>query len=82
MDFEAQKKRDARKALINIAMVDGFLVVAVVAVYLYTNNLVYLIGGLVGTALISGPMILRWYNEYASVLKASQSNGDRPGEDV
>jgi hypothetical protein len=36
--------------------------------------LTHLIGGVVGTALIFGPLFLRWFNEHGKALKASPNS--------
>lgn len=66
---EEIRRKDAIKALINIAIIEGFVLAAVVGVYLYTGDIVHLVGGVIGSALIFGPMILRWYNEYGGTLR-------------
>lgn len=70
MSDDARTRREARKGLINIVIIDAIALAGVVAIFLYTNNFFYLIGGLVGAALITGPMVVRWYNEYVSAVKA------------
>lgn len=69
-----QKRQDAIKALINIAIIEGFVLVAVVAVYLYTGEIVHLIGGVIGSTLIFGPMFVRWYNEHGKALQAKPNS--------
>ena len=74
-------KREAVKGLINIALMEGALLIAVVGVYLATSNIAYLVGGVVGTSLIFGPMFLRWSRAHGAALKAkpnsveAQNNG-------
>ena len=79
MDVNAQKKQDAVRALINIAVIEGFVLVAVVGVFLYTQSLTYLIGGVVGSTLIFGPMFLRWTKDHAPALRpsADETGGGR-----
>ncbi|WP_411819807.1 hypothetical protein ABFZ85_13960 [Hyphococcus formosus] len=74
--IEEQKRQEAVKALINIAMLEGVVLLAVIGVYFYTNNFVHLIGGIVGSTLIFGPMFVRWFNEHGKALKA------KPNSDV
>ena len=73
---DEHKKQEAIKALIRIAVLEGVLLVAVVGVYLKTNDLTYLIGGMVGVFLISGPMFVRWFNDHKNALenKADQNS--------
>ena len=75
---EQEKKQAAIKALINIAILEGFVLIAVVAVYFYTGEITYLIGGMIGSALIFGPMFLRWAREHKSALagKPNSAKGD------
>ena len=73
------KRKEAIQGLVNIALLEGVVLIAVVGVFLYTNNVTYLIGGMVGSALIFGPMILRWANEHKQALKG-KPNSDPQGE--
>lgn len=68
MTPEEQDKRERMQALINIAIFEGVLLMAVVGVYLYTNRIFYLISGLIGVMLISTPMILRWIRDHGKDL--------------
>ena len=72
--IEDQKRKGAIKALVNIAMLEGFLLVAIVAVYLSTGNLTYLVGGLVGSTLIFGPMFFRWFKAHGQALKTDSKS--------
>ena len=74
MDFDADKKRDAVKGLINIALFEGVVLIAVVAVYLHTQNIVHLIGGVVGSSLIFAPMIVRWFHNHGAAMKAKPNS--------
>ncbi len=66
---EKANRQGAIRALINLAVLEGFVLMAVVGIYLYTNNLTHLVGGIVGTALIFGPMFFRWWREHGEALK-------------
>ncbi|MEX6632023.1 hypothetical protein [Hyphococcus lacteus] len=72
--IEDQKRKEAVKALMNIAMLEGVVLLGVVGTYLYTNNIVHLIGGIVGSTLIFGPMFVRWFNEHGKALKAKPNS--------
>ena len=74
------KKQEAVNALIKIAAFEGVLLVAVVAIYLATNEMKYLIGGFVGVFLISGPMFFRWFNEHGKTMSASKLNSVEGGD--
>lgn len=77
MDVNAPERKQAIKALINIAIIEGFVLAAVVGVYLYTGNIVHLVGGVVGSALIFGPMFLRWFKEHGQALKTGPASDER-----
>ncbi|GJL95445.1 MAG: hypothetical protein DHS20C05_18500 [Hyphococcus sp.] len=77
--IDDQKRKDAIKALVNIAMLEGFLLVAIVAVYLSTGSLTYLVGGLVGSSLIFGPMFFRWFKAHGAAMKASSAPSNQEG---
>ncbi|MEQ8936119.1 MAG: hypothetical protein RIE56_10055 [Amphiplicatus sp.] len=57
------------RALLNIAILEGMLLFIVVAVYLYTNELTYLVGGIVATSLIFVPVLMRWIRDHAPAMK-------------
>ena len=71
-----QKRQEAIKALVNVAILEGVLLVAVVLVYLQTNNVTYLVGGVLGSTLIFGPMILRWAKAHGEALKSKPNSLD------
>lgn len=73
------KRKEAVKGLINIALMEGAMLIAVVGAYLYTDNLSILIGGVIGTAIIFGPMFFRWFNEYGKTLQAKTGGGGHGG---
>ena len=69
-----QKRKDAVRALINLCLLEGFVLIAVVAVYLYTSNLTYLIGGVIGTMLIFGPMFMRWIKTHGDAIRSEKKS--------
>lgn len=75
MSIDAQKRKDSLKALVNIIALEGVLLFAVVAFYLSTSSLTYLVGGIVATQLIFVPIFIRWVRDHAPALKS------QPGED-
>lgn len=77
MTIDEQRRKDAIRALINICTLETVLILAVVGVYLTTNNWQFLLGGLVGAQLIFIPMLLRWRNEHAAFLKSSAGEGGK-----
>ena len=72
---EDMKKREAVKGLINIALMEGAVMILVVGAYLYTGNLSILIGGIAGAAIIFAPMLLRWVKQNKTVLNAKPDEG-------
>ena len=74
-DMSDQKRKDAFRALINIALLEGAVLMLVVGVYLYTNNIVHLVGGIIGSTLIFAPMFWRWYTEHGSALQSRPNSG-------
>lgn len=68
---DSPRRKEAVRALLNIALLEGMLLFAVVAVYLYTNELTYLVGGIVATSLIFVPILLRWVRDHAPALKGA-----------
>jgi|GEM_PF-1872357 len=74
--LEDQKRKEAIKGLINIAVLEGLVLIAVVGVYLYTNSLVYLIGGVIGSSLIFLPLFLRWAKAHGGAMKAKPNSDE------
>ncbi len=70
------KRKEAIKGLMNIAMIEGLMLMAVVGIYLKTNNTGLLISGLVGTIICFAPVTLRWVREHGEELKANPGEGD------
>ena len=66
--IDDQKRKDAIKGLVNIAILEGVVLVLVVAVFLSTNSLTYLIGGVIGSTLIFAPMIIRWSKAHGAAM--------------
>lgn len=79
MDVDAQKKQEAVRALINIAMIEGFVLVAVVAVWWFTGSLAFLIIGVIGSTAVFAPMFLRWVQAHGGALQATKDGGDGHG---
>ena len=69
-----QRRRDAIKALVNLAAVEGFVIVAVVVVYFYTNNMTHLVGGVVGAVVLFAPLYWRFFREHGAAL-SKRSDG-------
>lgn len=69
------RRKDAVKGLITIALMEGVMLMAVIGAYFYTDDLTILIGGIVGTAIIFGPMFFRWFKEHGAAMKAKPGEG-------
>jgi uncharacterized integral membrane protein len=54
---------EATRELLRIAVFEAALIGCVIAVYLATQNIAYLIGGIVGAQIIVAPMFLRWISD-------------------
>lgn len=68
-DLDAQKRKDAVRALINIALVEGAVLMTVVLIYLNTKNVTHLVSGVAASALIFGPMFFRWFKAHGEAMK-------------
>lgn len=69
--IDSQRRKEAARALLNIAMLEGMLLFAVVSIYLYTKEMTYLVVGVVATSLIFVPILLRWMRDHAPAMKSS-----------
>ncbi len=74
--LDDQKRRDAIKGLINIAILEGFVLVLVIAVYLTTSSVFYLIAGIMGSTLIFAPLMLRWLRAHGDAMTAKPNSDD------
>ena len=72
-------RRAFMQYLVKIAIAEGVLLAIVLVVYLYTKNLTYLIGGVIGAALIFGPMIYRRGKELQEAQKRQRDLGGGNG---
>lgn len=72
--IDDQKRKDAVKALINIVLLEGAVLMLVIGVYLYTNNIAHLVGGVIGSSLIFAPMLLRWVRAHGAAMKAKPNS--------
>ena len=78
--LDQQERKASIKNLINIVVLEGAVLMLVVGVYLYTNNIVYLIGGVLGSSMIFGPLILRWSKAHRA-LSSDQSQAQEQGRE-
>lgn len=60
---------DATRALVNIAVLEAVLLGIAAAVYLYTNAMTYLIGGIIGAQLVCAPMFVHWARAQANARR-------------
>ena len=72
--LDDHKRKDAVKALINIVLLEGAVLMLVIGVYLYTNNIAHLVGGVIGSSLIFAPMLLRWVRAHGEAMKAKPNS--------
>lgn len=76
---ENQKRQDAIRGLINIALLEGAVLTLVIGVYLYTGEIVHLVGGVIGSTLIFTPMLLRWMRAHGAAMKAKPNSARDSG---
>ncbi|MAW80468.1 MAG: hypothetical protein CMI63_09535 [Parvularcula sp.] len=69
------KRKHAMKGLVNIALMEGAMLILVIGAYLYTDDLNILIGGVIGTAIIFGPLFFRWFRQYGRSLQSKPGEG-------
>lgn len=69
-DPSAAKRREAVQALAKIALVEGVVLVAVVAAYFWTGEVWVLFAGFAASMALFAPMFLRWTREHRDALKA------------
>lgn len=72
MHPDAEKRTEAFNALVRIAVLEAGIIAIVVAIWLATGNLAFLVGGLIGSQIVVAPMIIRWVREQAPALRGSQ----------
>lgn len=75
MNAGDQKRKEAIRALTNLALLEGMALFVVVALYLVAGELVYLIGGVVASALIFAPLFVRWLKAHGAAFRSP--NGAR-----
>ncbi len=57
--LDQERRREAIKGLVNIAIFEAFLLFAVIGVYFYIGDIRYLIGGVIAVMILTAPMLLR-----------------------
>jgi hypothetical protein len=73
--LQEQQRKAAIKGLINIAILEGVILIAVVIAYLYSGKVAHLIGGFLGSTLLTAPMFLRWSRAHGEAMKARPNSG-------
>ncbi len=71
--IDREKRKEAVRALINIALLEAAVLIAVVAYYLKTGELMHLIAGVIGSSLLFGPLFFRWFREHGAVMRRKDS---------
>ena len=74
--LDHQKRQDAIRGLINLAALEGILLVAVVLFYLQTNNITHLVGGIIGTSVFFAPLFFRWAKAHRAALQKKPNSID------
>ena len=74
--LDDQKRKDAVQALINIVILETVLIIAVIVLFFVTKEISYLVFGVAGVALITGPMFWRWFKGPGKALRAPVKNDD------
>jgi len=73
-DLNEQKRKEAVQALINIVVLETMLIIAVIVLFVVTKEISYLVLGVAGVALITGPMFWRWFTGPGKALRASSKD--------
>lgn len=63
------KRKEALRALLNLALLEGMLIFMVIAFYLYSGEIVHLFIGVAATFVIFAPLLLRWVRDHAPNFK-------------
>ena len=76
--IDAGRRKEALRALVNLALLEGILLFLVIAFYLYTGEVIHLIVGVAATSVIFGPLLRRWVRDHARALKTPPADPNRP----
>lgn len=77
-DLKQERRKAAVRSLFKLAVLEAVLIAAVVVIYLYTGNILYLVGGVVGSTLIAAPMFFRWVRDQQEEMR-ERSQSDEAG---
>ncbi len=79
MNADDHKQKAATGALIKIALWEGLVLIIVVASYFATGSIAVLIAGVVASAALFAPMLLRWTKEHGAVAPKPNSIEEKQG---
>ncbi len=75
-----QKRKDAMNARVRIAVLEGVVLMLVIAAFVMTGSIPALLAGVAVSAAVFAPMFLRWMKEHGPALKAvSHSTNEGQG---
>ena len=71
---DQERRKEAVRALINLALLESALLITVALIYLRTGEITHLAGGIAASMLIFGPMFFRWFRAHGAALKAKTNS--------
>lgn len=71
---DQERRKEAIRALINIALLESAVLITVALIYLRTSDITHLAGGVAASMLIFGPMFFRWFRAHGAALKAKPNS--------
>lgn len=74
IDPAEHQRKAAVSALIQIALWEGLVLIAVVVSYFATGSLAVLIAGIVASAALFTPMLLRWMRDHRGAMTAKPNS--------
>ena len=74
--LDNQNRQDAIRGLINLAALEGVLLVGVALIYLQTNNITHLVGGVIGTSVVFAPLFYRWAKAHSAAMRQKPNSID------
>ncbi|MEM8772524.1 MAG: hypothetical protein AAGD92_12820 [Pseudomonadota bacterium] len=76
MDVNRDKKRDAVRALIQLALWEAVFLFAVVGWFLHSANVVHLVFGIAASTILFGPLFVRWFRDHGRYFSMKNGNHD------
>lgn len=70
------KRQEAIRALINLVLLEGVVLIVVVAIYLQTGKLTHLIFGVLASTAVFAPRMLSWAKTHGSAMKRQSTSND------